>query len=115
MLSKDIKRQKLQTRYKSHQKELYKDLNISSNRVVEYGKNMAVLGGVLFVGYTVLDRLLNAKLKTGQKKEEPSRYEALNKILLPILAAGLQQGSVVLLKRAKDLLIDYLEEKAEND
>jgi hypothetical protein len=96
---------------KEYKKALTNDLNISSDRIVSYGKNMAVIGGVLYVGYTVLDRFLEAKLKTEKKTTKPNKYETLNKMILPILAMALQQGSTILLKKARVLLIDYLEEK----
>ena len=90
---------------------LSKELNISSERVVIFGKNMALLGGALYVGYTVLDRFLEAKLKTEKKTNKPNKFETLNKMILPLLAMALQQGSSILLKRARIMLIDYLEEK----
>ena len=83
---------------KDHQKALYNELNVSSVRVVEFGKNMAIIGGVLYVGYTVLDRFLDAKLKS-EKKKAPGKFETLNKMILPILAMALQQGSTILLKK----------------
>ena len=94
-----------------HQKALYKELNTSSIRIVEFGKNMAVLGGMLYVGYTILDRFLDSQLKTEKKKEKAGKFDSLNKIILPILAMGLQQGSTIVLKKARTMLIDYLEEK----
>jgi len=100
---------------KKHQASLSKELNISSERVVVFGKNMAVLGGALYVGYTVLDRFLEAKLKTEKKEDKPNKFETLNKMILPFLALALQQGSTVLLKRARLMLIDYLEEKDKED
>ena len=96
---------------KKHQEGLSKELNTSSERVVEFGKNMAVVGGVLYVGYTVLDRFLEAKLNTKKKETKPNKFETLNKMILPLLAMALQQGSTILLKRARVMLIDYLEEK----
>ena len=100
---------------KNHRQALYKDLSISSDRIVDFGKNMAVIGGVLYVGYTILDRYLDAKLRTEKKKKEPGNFEGLNKIILPLLAMALQQGSVILLKKARAILIDYLEEKNKKD
>jgi len=98
---------------KKHQEALYTELNISTERVVEFGKNMAVLGSILYIGYTILDRYLDAKLKndSDNKKGEAGKFETLNKMILPLLAMGLQQGSMLLLKRARTMLIDYLEEK----
>ena len=100
---------------KKYQEALSKEINISSARVVAFGKNMAVIGGVLYVGYTILDRILEAKLKTEKKQEKPNKFETLNKIILPLLAMALQQGSTILLKRARIMLIDYLEEKNKTD
>jgi len=113
--TKNQKKTELLATFKFHRQELYKELNVSSERVVDFGKNMALIGGVLYVSYTVLDRFLDAKLKTAKKNNEPNKFEVLNKIILPVLAMGLQQGSIALLKRAKDMLINYLEEKAEKD
>ena len=113
--SKNQKKIKLQARFKFHQQELYSELNVSSTREVEFGKNMAIISGVLFAGYTVLDRFLDAKLKTENKKPDSGKFEVLKKIILPILALGLQQGSIVLLKRVKIMLLNYLEEKANKD
>ena len=96
---------------KKFQKSLSKELNISSERVVDFSKNMAILGGVLFVGYTILDRFLEAKMRTNTKKQKPNKFDSLNKIILPMLALALQQGSVVLMKKARILLVEYLEEK----
>ena len=98
-----------------HRDALGKELNISSERIVVFGKNMALLGGALYVGYTVLDRFLEAKLKTEKKEDKPNKFETLNKMVLPFLALALQQGSTVLLKRARVMLIDYLEEKHKED
>ena len=98
-----------------HRDALGKELNISSERIVVFGKNMALLGGALYVGYTVLDRFLEAKLKTEKKDDKPNKFETLNKLILPFLALALQQGSTILLKRARVMLIDYLEEKNKED
>ena len=100
---------------KKHREALEKELNISSERIVEFGKNMAVIGGALYVGYTVLDRFLEAKLKSEKRKSKPNKYETLNKMILPLLAMALQQGSIVLLKKARIMLVDYLEEKNKAD
>ena len=100
---------------KMHQEALTKELNTSSDRVVEFGKNMAVIGSALYVGYTVLDRFLEAKLKTTKKASKPNKFETLNKMILPLLAMALQQGSVVLMKRARIMLVDYLEENSKRD
>jgi hypothetical protein len=99
---------------KNHQKALYHELNVSSDRVFEFGKNMAIIGGVLYVGYTVLDRFLDTKLKS-QKNKTPGKLETLNKMILPILAMALQQGSTILLKRARNMLVEYLAEKRNDD
>lgn len=98
-----------------HRAALGKELNISSDRLVVFGKNMALLGGALYIGYTVLDRFLEAKLKTKEKINEPNKFETLNKMILPILAMALQQGSTILLKRARVMLIDYLQEREKED
>jgi hypothetical protein len=98
-----------------HRDALSKELNISSERIVVFGKNMALLGGALYIGYTVLDRFLEAKLKTEKKEDKPNKFETLNKLILPFLALALQQGSTILLKRARVMLIDYLEEKNKED
>lgn len=100
---------------KKHQETLSNELNTSSERVVEFGKNMAVVGSILYVGYTVLDRFLEAKLKTTKKETKPNKFETLNKMILPLLAMALQQGSVVLMKKARIMLVDYLEEKSKRD
>ena len=100
---------------KKHRVALSEELNISSERVVVFSKNMAVLGGGLYIGYTVLDRFLEAKLKTEKKEAKPNKFETLNKMILPFLALALQQGSTILLKRARVMLIDYLEEKHKVD
>lgn len=98
-----------------HRAALSKELNISSDRLVVFGKNMALLGGALYIGYTVLDRFLEAKLKTEKKIIKPNKFETLNKMILPILAMALQQGSTILLRRARVMLIDYLEEREKED
>ena len=100
---------------RKHSTALAKELNISANRAVDFGKNMALIGGVLYVSYTVLDRFLEAKLNTEKKHKEPNKFVTLNKMIQPLLAMALQQGSTVLLKRARIMLIDYLEEKNSND
>ncbi|RLD21243.1 MAG: hypothetical protein DRI71_09350 [Bacteroidetes bacterium] len=100
---------------KTHQEALSKELNTSSDRLVEFGKNMAVISSVLYVGYTVLDRFLEAKLKTTKKESKPNKFETLNKMILPLLAMALQQGSVVLMKKARIMLVDYLEEKGKKN
>ena len=100
---------------KKRQEALLTELHISSERLVVFGKNIAVIGGVLYVGYTVLDRFLEAKLKTAKKNAKPNKYETLNKMILPLLAMALQQGSIVLLKKARIMLVDYLEEKNNTD
>ena len=96
---------------KAHQKKLYMDLNETSERAIVFGKNALALGAVMYVGYTVLDRFLDAKLGSAQKKENPNRYDTLNKIILPILIFALQQGSMTLIRKARLMLIDYLEEE----
>ena len=100
---------------KKHTTALVKDLNISADRAVDFGKNMALIGGVLYVGYTVLDRFLEAKLNTQKKDKQPNKFATLNKMIQPLLAMAIQQGSTVLLKRARIMLIDYLEEKNSED
>jgi hypothetical protein len=109
--TKKYRKNELLAASKEYKKALTNDLNISSDRIVTYGKNMAVIGGVLYVGYTVLYSFLEAKLKTEKKTTKPNKYETLNKMILPILAMALQQGSTILLKKARVMLIDYLEEK----
>ena len=109
--TKKLKKDELLAASKEYKKALTNNLNISSDRIVTYGKNMAVIGGVLYVGYTVLDRFLESQLKMEKKKAKPNKYETLNKMILPILAMALQQGSTILLKKARVMLIDYLEEK----
>ena len=109
--TKKVRKSELLAATEEYKKKLTDELNISSTRIVDYGKNLAVIGGVLYVGYTVLDRFLEAKLKTEKKSKKPNKYETLNKMILPILAMALQQGSTILLRKAKDMLIDYLEEK----
>lgn len=110
--SNKVKRKsELKVASEKHQKALYQELNTSSIRIVEFGKNMAILGGMLFVGYTILDRFLDSQLKTEKKKEKAGKFDSLNKIILPLLAIGLQQGSMVVLKKARTMLIDYLEER----
>ena len=64
------RKSELKAATEKHQKALYQELNTSSIRIVEFGKNMAVLGGMLYVGYTILDRFLDALLKTEKKKGE---------------------------------------------
>ncbi|RLD22168.1 MAG: hypothetical protein DRI71_07880, partial [Bacteroidetes bacterium] len=87
------RKSELKAASEKHQKALYKELNTSSIRIVEFGKNMAILGGMLYIGYTILDRFLNSQLKTEKKKEEAGKFESFNKIILPLLALALQQGS----------------------
>jgi len=113
--SKKLRKSELLATSEKHRKALYNELQISSDRLVDFGKNMAVIGGVLYIGYTVLDRYLNLKLKTKEKKNKPNKYEALNNLILPLLAMALQQGSVILLKKARSMLIEYLEEKSPAD
>jgi hypothetical protein len=96
---------------KKYRTALDEELNISSDRIIVFGKNMALLGGALYIGYTVLDRFLEAKLKTEKKNDKPNKFETLNKMILPFLALALQQGSSILLKRTRVMLIDYLEER----
>ena len=109
------RKSELKAASEKHQKALYKELNTSSIRIVEFGKNMAILGGMLYVGYTILDRFLDSQLKTEKKKEKADKFGSLNKIILPLLAMALQQGSMILLKKARIMLIDYLEEKNNKD
>jgi hypothetical protein len=113
--TKKQRKSELQASFKQHREALYEELNVSSTRVVDFGKNMAIIGSVLYVGYTVLDRYLEAKLNSESKKQEDGKYATLHKIILPLLAMALQQGSTLLLKRAKNMLIDYLEEKNKKD
>ena len=109
--TKKKRKQVLLEKAKIHQKKLYSDLNETSERVVIFGKNAIALSAVLYVGYTVLDRYLDAKLGSIEKKKNPNRYETLNKIILPILIFALQQGSMTLIRKARVMLIDYLEEE----
>ncbi len=111
--SKRIQKEKLLAKAEEHKEKLYNDANVAADRVVVYGKNILVLGGALYVGYTILDRYLASKLNT-TKKTDPGKYEALNKIVLPILAFALQQGSLSLIKKARLLLIDYLEKNTDD-
>jgi hypothetical protein len=104
-------KQKLLDKAQHHQQQLYADLNESSERVVVFGKNAIALSGALFVGYTILERFLDAKLGAIEKKKNPNRYETLNKIILPVLIFALQQGSMTLIRKARLLLIDYLEKQ----
>ncbi len=113
--SKTRKKLKLQAAFNSHKKALYGELNVASVRVVEFGKTMAMVSGVLYVGYTVLDRFLDAKLRTEKKAGESGNFMTLNKIILPVLAYALQQGSVVLLKRAREILVNYLEKQVDEN
>lgn len=109
--NKRKRRIKLQKKSKLHQEKLYSDLNESSERVVVFGKNAIALSGVLYVGYTIIDRYLDARLGSLEKKKNPNRYETLNKIILPILIFALQQGSMTLIRKARMMLIDYIEKE----
>ncbi|MEN8248615.1 MAG: hypothetical protein ABFS32_06760 [Bacteroidota bacterium] len=109
------KKTELKEASRKYQTNLYNEISISSDRIVTFGKNMAVIGGVLYVGYTILDRYLDAQLRTKKKKKEEEKYATLTKILLPLLALALQQGSMILLKKVKTMLIDYLEENKKAD
>jgi hypothetical protein len=111
--SKKIHKEKLLAKAQEHKERLYLDTNTAAERVVIYGKNALVLGGALYVGYTILDKYLDAQFRT-TKKSEPGKYEALNKIILPILAFALQQGSLSLIKKARLMLIDYLEKNTDD-
>jgi hypothetical protein len=107
-----IRRKKeLQASSRLHKEALSKELNTSFDRVTDFGKNMVIIGGVLFTGYTILDRLLEAKLSTSKKSLQAGKFDSLNKIILPMLALALQQGSLLLLKKARIMLVEYLEEK----
>ena len=59
----------------------------------------------------ILERYLDAKLGAIEKKNNPNRYETLNKIILPLLIFALQQGSMTLIRKARIMLIDYLEKE----
>ena len=113
--SKKKKKADLKATATAHQEALYAQLNATADRLVDYGKSMAVIGGILYVGYTILDRYLDARLKTTEKEEDSGKYATLHKIILPFVALALQQGSTVLLKKARLMLIDYLEEKNNPD
>jgi hypothetical protein len=111
-----IRRKKeLQASSRLHKEALSKELNTSFDRLTDFSKNMLVIGGVLFTGYTILDRLLEAKLSTSKKSSRPGKLDSLNRIILPMLAMALQQGSMVLLKKARIMLVEYLEEKNAHD
>lgn len=109
--NKKKKKQRLLEQAQAHQEKLYADLNESTERAVVFGKNALVISGVLFVGYTILERYLDAKLGAIEKKKSPNRYETLNKIILPVLIFALQQGSMSLIRKARIMLIDYLEKE----
>lgn len=104
-------KQKLLDEAQSNQRDLVENLNVAMERGVTYARNAMVFGGALYVGYTILTRYLDARLATPEKKREEDGFDALNKILLPLLAFALQQGSLVLMKKARMMLIDYLEER----
>ena len=105
------RKQKLQDKAKTYQEGLYHDLNESSERLVVFGKNALAISGALYVGYTILERYLDARLGAIEKKKNPNRYETLNKIILPVLIFALQQGSMTLIRKARLMLIDYLEKE----
>ena len=77
------KKNELLASSKKHQAALMTELSISSERLVVFGKNMAVIGGALYVSYTVLDVFLEAKLKSEKKKqaELEKRQQALKEAL----------------------------------
>ncbi len=113
-IRKKQKKEHLRQAYQAHRQALERELHIATDRALVFGKNLAVVGGVLYVGYTVLDRYLDAKLKsennTAEEKKE-DKYATLKKIILPFVALALQQGSMIMLRKARLMLIDYLEEK----
>ena len=105
MMRAEIKKQRKQVlleKAKNHQKKLADDLNESSERVVVFGTNALAISGALYVGYTILDRFLDAKLASTEKKKNPGRYETLNKIILPILIFALQQGSMTQIRKSQN-------------
>ena len=108
---KQRRKKRLLAKAKEHQEMLYADLNESSERVVVFGKNTLAISGLMYIAYTVLERFLDAKLGAIEKKKDPNRYETLNKVILPIVIFGLQQGSMTLLKKARILLMDYIEKE----
>jgi len=109
--SKKQKKLVLLDNAKGHQQNLYNDLNSASERVVVFGKNALVISGVIYVGFTILDRFLEAKLATTERKKDPGKFDSLNKIILPLLAFALQQGSLALMKKARLMLVEYLEKQ----
>lgn len=109
--NKKKKKQVLLDKSKSYKSKLSSDLNESSERLFIYGKNALAISGVLYVGYTILDRYLDARLGAFEKKKNPNRYDTLNKIILPILIFALQQGSMTLIRKARMMLIDYIEKE----
>ena len=62
------RKQKLQDKARLHQEKLYTDLNESSERIVSFGKNALAISGALYVGYTILERFLDAKLGAIEKQ-----------------------------------------------
>ena len=114
MMREEIKqkrKQRLLNKAKDNQEKLYEELNESAERIVIFGKNALAVSGVLYVGYTILERYLDAKLGAIEKKKNPNRYETLNKIILPVLIFALQQGSMTLIKKARLMLMDYIEKE----
>ncbi|HHL53145.1 MAG TPA: hypothetical protein ENJ39_07180 [Flammeovirgaceae bacterium] len=113
-IRKKQKKEHLRHAYEEHRQALERELHIAADRVLTFAKNLAVVGGVLYVGYTVLDRYLDAKLKSlnnASEAKQEDKYATLKKIILPFVALALQQGSMIMLRKARLMLINYLEEK----
>jgi len=113
-IRKKQKKEHLKQAYEVHRQALERELHIAADRALIFAKNLAVVGGVLYVGYTVLDRYLDAKLKSlnnASEAKQEDKYATLKKIILPFVALALQQGSMIMLRKARLMLINYLEEK----
>lgn len=109
--SKKRRKQILLDNAKEHKSKLSSDLNESSERVLIFGKNALAISGVLYVGFTIIDKYLDSKLGSTEKKKNPNRYDTLNKIILPVLIFALQQGSMTLIRKARLMLMDYIEKE----
>jgi len=86
-----------------------------ANKALEVGKGMVVVGAGVLLLYTILDRYLESKFRSNSATEASTKSTS-NKLIYPLLAMVLQQGTSVLINASQKKLVEYLKnKKLQND
>lgn len=110
------KRKELLDKLEKKKKELQDHFSEGATNAINLGKGALVMGTAILMGYTILDRYLEARFKPIEKARTNTKTKSsTNKLLYPIFSIILQQGASSLFESGQKRLIDYLNYKKQKN